>query len=88
MSCGSTICKSIAYEAPAPKLFAGFEWFRQRLVAFAVEIDRHYERWHQRRQLLELDDRLLVDIGLSREDAVEEACKSTWIRVTMWRIYQ
>jgi hypothetical protein len=26
------------------------------------------------------------DVGLSREHAVEEACKSPWIGVTMWRI--
>jgi len=31
---------------------------------------------------------LLADIGLSREQAVEEAGKSSWIRVTMWRVYR
>jgi uncharacterized protein YjiS (DUF1127 family) len=53
-----------------------------------AKISRGRERRHQRRQLLELDDRLLADIGLSREQAAEEAGKSFWIRVTMWRVYR
>jgi len=36
------------------------------------------ERWRQRQQLLELDDRLLADIGLSRRDAQMEARKPFW----------
>jgi uncharacterized protein YjiS (DUF1127 family) len=36
------------------------------------------ERSMQRRQLMELDDRLLVDIGISRADAVGEYRKSFW----------
>jgi len=33
------------------------------------------ERWHQRRRLLALDDRMLRDIGISRCDAEREAAK-------------
>ena len=32
----------------------------------------------QRRHLLELDERLLRDVGLSREDAEAEAAKPFW----------
>jgi len=36
------------------------------------------ERTDQRRHLLELDERLLRDIGLSRYDALREAAKPFW----------
>lgn len=36
------------------------------------------ERAEQRRHLLELDERLLRDIGLSRYDAFREAAKPFW----------
>jgi uncharacterized protein YjiS (DUF1127 family) len=36
---------------------------------------------------LELDGRLPADIGLSREDAVDEASKSS-IRPHAWRVHQ
>jgi uncharacterized protein YjiS (DUF1127 family) len=87
MSCGSTTCTT-RYDIPASKPFAGFEWLWQRPSVWLAKINDDYERSHQRRQLLELDDRLLADVGLSREQAAEETCKSSWIRVTMWRIYR
>jgi uncharacterized protein YjiS (DUF1127 family) len=37
-----------------------------------------HERSRQRRHLLELDDHLLRDIGISREQAMREARKSYW----------
>ena len=86
MSCGSTTCTSTSYDIPASKPFAGFEWLWQRPSVWLAKVSRGCERRHQRRQLLELSDHLLADIGLSREDAVEEACKSSWIRLTMWRL--
>jgi uncharacterized protein YjiS (DUF1127 family) len=87
MSCGSTTCTT-RYDIPASKPFAGFEWLWQRPSVWLAKIDDGYKRSHQRRQLLELDNRLLADIGLFRDDAVEEARKSSWIRLTMWRTYQ
>ncbi len=35
-------------------------------------------RWQSRKQLRELSDQQLLDIGLSREQAWEEACKPFW----------
>jgi uncharacterized protein YjiS (DUF1127 family) len=45
------------------------------IVRLAAEC---YRRAQSRRQLRELDDRLLADIGLSREAAREEARKPFW----------
>ena len=86
MSCGSTTCTSTSYDLPASKPFAGFDELWQTLPLWLAKLSCAYERRHQRRQLLELSDHLLADIGLSRDDAVEEACKSRWIRLTMWRL--
>ena len=36
------------------------------------------ERYRQRRQLLEMDDRQLKDIGITREQAEQEARKPFW----------
>jgi uncharacterized protein YjiS (DUF1127 family) len=46
------------------------------------------ERRHHRRELLGLDDRLLADIGISREQAVEEALKSSWAHLLMGQLYR
>jgi uncharacterized protein YjiS (DUF1127 family) len=86
MSCGSTTCTTTSYDIPASKPLAGFEWLWQRPSVWLAKINDGHERSYQRRQLLELNDRLLADIGLSREQAVEEACKSFWVGVTMWRL--
>ncbi|MCY1312039.1 hypothetical protein D9M70_624200 [compost metagenome] len=39
---------------------------------------RFWMRLHTRRALLELDARLLRDVGLTREQALEEALKPFW----------
>ena len=41
-------------------------------------IDFWYERWKQRRALARLDDRLLADIGVTRQEAYIEAQKRFW----------
>ncbi|HYH19838.1 MAG TPA: DUF1127 domain-containing protein [Azospirillum sp.] len=35
-------------------------------------------RWRQRRALADLDDHLLRDLGISREDALRESRKPFW----------
>jgi len=37
-----------------------------------------HARWRQRQALLDLDDHLLADIGVSREQALREARKPFW----------
>lgn len=69
MSCGSTnsVTPLDATSLPFPDL--GWYWKIPLawLSAIALWLDRRYEY----RQLLELDDHLLADIGLSRTDVEE-----------------
>ena len=44
-----------------------------------VALARMQERWRQRQALRDLDDRLLRDIGLTREQADGEAHKPFWL---------
>jgi hypothetical protein len=88
MSCSSTTCTLASYDLPASKPLFGLEWLRPSLLAWLTGLSGVCDQRYQRRQLLELDDRLLADIGVSRDRAIEEACKSGWIRLTMWRIYR
>ena len=83
MSCGTTTCTSTPYDLPVSKPFSGFEWLRQTSIALLASISSSCERWHQRRQLLDLDDHLLADIGITRDQALEEARKSFWVSVNM-----
>jgi uncharacterized protein YjiS (DUF1127 family) len=45
-----------------------------------------WERRRQRSQLLELDDRLLLDLGISTRQAAEQAFKSSRARIMIWPI--
>jgi uncharacterized protein YjiS (DUF1127 family) len=80
MPCGSKTCISDnILETPArsfPRL--GPRW--QALLAGLDGLSLQWERRHQRRQFLELDDRLLADIGQTRRQAAEEAARSFMIR--------
>ena len=49
-------------------------WFRDIAPALA----RLWQRRRQRQALLELDDRLLKDIGLTREQAQRQAARWFW----------
>jgi uncharacterized protein YjiS (DUF1127 family) len=48
-----------------------------------IGIVNRCERSCQRRQRLDLNDHLLADIGITREQAREQAGKSFWIRLNM-----
>ena len=88
MSCGSANCTSANdIETTLPSFpDRGRSW--QVPLSWLEGIVLRCERRHQHRQLLELDDRLLADIGISRQHAVEEALKSFWIRALMWHTYR
>ena len=80
MSCGSTQCSpSLPFaslqtlEIPAP--FTGWGGVCWRS---AMRLLRLYGRQQQRRVLQELDDRMLADIGLTREHAELEGRKPFW----------
>jgi uncharacterized protein YjiS (DUF1127 family) len=83
MSCGSTPGNSATIldttSLSLPNL--GWSWKSPlaRLTGIALWLDRRYEY----RQLFELDDHLLADIGLSRTD-VDEVRRSH-LYLTAWR---
>ena len=52
--------------------------FADSVRLIAVLLHSCMERWEQRRTLLEMDDHLLKDIGISRGDALREGRKSFW----------
>jgi uncharacterized protein YjiS (DUF1127 family) len=76
MSCGSTtysrsalprvqVAQPATVHVPSP-----FGWI--------PPLQWMHDRWRQRQALLKLDDRLLRDIGITREQAEREACKPFW----------
>jgi uncharacterized protein YjiS (DUF1127 family) len=52
--------------------------FRKVLHSFTTAYRLCRERYRQRRQLLEMDDRQLKDIGITREQAEQEGRKPLW----------
>ena len=88
MSCSSASCTSADDIETALPSFPDRGWSWQVPLWWLAGMASGFERPHQRRQLLELDDRLLADIGISRQHAVEEALKSSWARVLMWHVYR
>ncbi len=92
MPCGSTTYIPTNHIETASPSRQGLGWSWQIplswLAKIASKIALGLERRHQRGELLELDDRLLADIGISREQAIEEALKSSWAHPLMWHVYR
>ena len=86
MSCGSTTSNPTNILDAASPSFPDLGWSWKIPLAWLAGIATRWERRRQYRQLLELDDRLLSDIGISRQQAAEEAFKSSWARIMMWPI--
>ena len=74
MSCGSTTSNSTYTIDPPSPSFADLRWWKIPL-AWLAGIALAWERRCQYKQLLELDDRLLADIGISKT-TVEEVRRS------------
>jgi uncharacterized protein YjiS (DUF1127 family) len=84
MSCGSTICNSAhAPDATAARPFPAAGWSGKIPLAWLAGIALGWERRHQYKQLLELDDRLLADIGLSRTGTAE--VRRSGLYLIAWR---
>jgi uncharacterized protein YjiS (DUF1127 family) len=83
MSCGSTICNSTDNLEIASPLFPDLSRSWKMPLTWLARIAWGWERRNQCRQLLELDDHLLADIGLSRT-AVEEVRRSSLYMIA-WR---
>jgi len=76
MSCGSVtrsrsalpkigVVQTLTVRVPSP-----FGWVQV--------LKRMHDRWQQRQALLDLEDRLLDDIGITREEAERQASKQFW----------
>ena len=77
MSCNSTT--SISTETIVPTSDSAFvHQGAERLVRWIEAVSGMFRRRHQRQAMLELDDHLLADIGLTREQAEQEARKAFW----------
>lgn len=87
MSCGRTCTSNSPFDFISGESAAARPSWLSRIWAKLVEIlsvERRlliwtqFEKVRQRRMLLEIDDRLLRDIGLTREQAEREARKPFW----------
>jgi len=83
MSCGSTISNSTNNLEAASAFFPELRWSWHSPLAWLTRVALAWERRHEYRELLQLDDRLLADIGLSRSD-VEEVRRSP-LYLEAWR---
>jgi uncharacterized protein YjiS (DUF1127 family) len=86
MSCGSTTRISII--SPQSASLPQLRWPWQFALEWLTKITQYYERSSQYRELLELDDRLLADIGLSRHQIGADALKSSQTFLTMWHVHR
>ncbi len=77
MSCGSTTFTSTETIIPASNS-AFVHQGAERLVRWIEAVSGIFCRRRQRQALLELEDHLLADIGLTREQAEQEARKPFW----------
>jgi uncharacterized protein YjiS (DUF1127 family) len=83
MSCGSTIGNSTNNLEAASFSFPDLRWSWHSPVAWLTGVVLAWERRNVYRELFQLDDRLLADIGLSRSD-VEEVRRSP-LYLIAWR---
>jgi uncharacterized protein YjiS (DUF1127 family) len=71
----------LVVEASVPPEHAGptlREELRSRPFEWVHAVSTWIARRRQRRALIALDDRLLADIGVSREQALRQAAKPFW----------
>jgi uncharacterized protein YjiS (DUF1127 family) len=83
MPCGSTDCSSaistdLLQASPFAQPTSVSRPWRETLRSVLPYVSRCHARRNQRRALIELDDHLLADIGVSREEAFLEAQKLFW----------
>ena len=81
MPCGSNTCNSNNTLDTAS--FPTLRWSWKTPLAWLDRIALWLERRHQYKQLLELDERLLADIGVSKTAAVE--ARRSHLYMIAWR---
>jgi uncharacterized protein YjiS (DUF1127 family) len=78
MSCGTALYSNQSWTPRPRRPLSAAAAVLPSLRDSIVAVVRLHERWCQRRALLDLDDRLLRDIGITRRQAEEEARKPLW----------
>ncbi len=78
MSCGSAKCASSTLQLLQVPSARSAQVRVPSPFAWLGTLARMHDRWQQRQALLELDDRMLTDIGISRAQARAEAQKWFW----------
>jgi uncharacterized protein YjiS (DUF1127 family) len=81
MSCGSTASTNTLDAASLS--FRDLRWSWKTPLAWLVAAILGWERRRQYKQLLELDDRLLADMGISRTSA--EEVRRSLLYLIAWR---
>ena len=74
MSCGSATCPRSAFATIVQPAAGGMPF----PLGWLPVLRQMHDRWRQRQALLDLDDRLLEDIGITREEAERAARKPLW----------
>jgi uncharacterized protein YjiS (DUF1127 family) len=78
MSCINNLHSNVSFAAQTP-IYDQLEWSWAKLLhEFASASGRIWQRRRERQALLELDDRLLEDVGVTREQAIRQANKWFW----------
>jgi uncharacterized protein YjiS (DUF1127 family) len=67
---------SLIRNGPSLRIHIGRPAFS--LSYWAALATGYRDRWRQRKALLELDDRMLADIGITKSQAIQEAKKPFW----------
>jgi uncharacterized protein YjiS (DUF1127 family) len=88
MSCGSTACTSTTHIETASPWFSDVRWLWRISIAWLTIIAQFCEQRSRCRELLELDDHLLADIGLSRHQIADDALKNSRALLTIWHAYR
>lgn len=83
MSCGSTTGNSTNTLGAASPSFPDLGWSWKIPLAWLDRIATRWERRRQYGQLVELDDHLLADIGLSR--ILVDEVRRSHLYMTAWR---
>ncbi len=83
MSCGSTTGNSATALDTTSTSFPNPGWSWKIPLAWLTGIALWLDRRYEYRELLELDDHLLADIGLSRTDV--EAVRTSHLYLMAWR---
>lgn len=82
MSCGSTANSTNTLGA-ASRSFPDFGWSWKIPLTWLTGLVMWWEQRRQHQQLLDLDDRMLADIGISRTTV--EKLRGSQLHMTDWR---